>query len=237
MGQRQLMAVGEKLRSARHEQGLSLRELASRADVSASLLSQVESGKVMPSAATLYRIATALSLPVHAFFPPTTQQVDKEEDNRLQAASTQLKIMEQPLTYAALENRAPASSDIEDTQAISGPVVHPETRKVLELAGGIKWARLTPGSEEGMEFLEISYVPGYDSGPEMLYHTGREFGIVIEGEAIIELGFERYQLKPGDSIVYDSTTPHRVINTYEGRTRMLWVRFTPHTRPTRNPES
>ena len=41
-------AIGEKLRAARQSQQMSLRELASRAEVSASMLSQVETGKAYP---------------------------------------------------------------------------------------------------------------------------------------------------------------------------------------------
>lgn len=98
---------------------------------------------------------------------------------------------------------------------------------MIELMGGVTWARLTPGAEEGMEFLEVRYPPGYSSGTEMLHHTGREFGFVIEGELLLELAFERYLLKAGDSIIFDSTTPHRCSNTAAGTTRALWVRFTP----------
>src|SRR5690242_2729158 len=105
---KRLIAVGEKLRVARREQQLSLRELASRAGVSASLLSQIESGKVIPSANSLYQIATALELPVHAFFPQTSE----ESANNLPGKSDHV---EQPEykgngegkpTYAVMESRS-----------------------------------------------------------------------------------------------------------------------------------
>ena len=44
-----MLNLGEKLRAARMGQNLSLRELAARAEVSASLLSQIENGKANPS--------------------------------------------------------------------------------------------------------------------------------------------------------------------------------------------
>src|SRR5689334_14924221 len=61
------MSIGIKLRVARQQQGLSLRELAARAEVSASLLSQIETGKANPSVMSLYNIAGALDLPVDYF--------------------------------------------------------------------------------------------------------------------------------------------------------------------------
>ena len=61
--------IGEKLRAARQQQGISLRESAQRADVSASMLSQVENGRAYPSVRSMYNIAAALSVPVDVFFP------------------------------------------------------------------------------------------------------------------------------------------------------------------------
>ena len=55
--------IGKKLRAARRAQQLSLRELAGRAEVSASLLSKVENGKANPSVRSLHSIADALSIP------------------------------------------------------------------------------------------------------------------------------------------------------------------------------
>src|SRR5690242_7923826 len=62
-------AIGEKLRTVRQERQMSLRELANKADVSASMLSQIETGKVFPSVRSLYGIANALGVSVDYFFP------------------------------------------------------------------------------------------------------------------------------------------------------------------------
>src|SRR5437868_1141093 len=66
-------AIGEKLRAARQDQQMSLRELATRSEVSASMLSQVETGKAYPSVRSIYSIASALRLPVDYFFPDSGQ--------------------------------------------------------------------------------------------------------------------------------------------------------------------
>src|SRR5512140_3565362 len=62
-------AIGEKIRSVRQEHKLTLRELARKAEVSASMLSMIETGKVFPSVRSLYNIAAALSVAVDHFFP------------------------------------------------------------------------------------------------------------------------------------------------------------------------
>jgi len=41
-------------------------------------------------------------------------------------------------------------------------------------------------------------------------HNGEEFIFVLEGEMDVALGNHTDTLKPGDSIYYDSTTPHKV---------------------------
>jgi uncharacterized cupin superfamily protein len=67
------------------------------------------------------------------------------------------------------------------------------------------------------------HVPGATSGTSLSHHVGREFGLVLEGQLVVELGFERYVLQAGDSIIFDSTTPHRLTNSCSKLMRALWV--------------
>ncbi len=60
--------MGQRLRSARERQGLSLREVARRLDISASALSQIETGKSRPSVKTLYAIVSELGLSMDQLF-------------------------------------------------------------------------------------------------------------------------------------------------------------------------
>lgn len=60
--------MGTKLRRLRHEAGLTLEELAGRARVSTSLISQIERGVAEPSLGTLRGVAAALGIPVAAMF-------------------------------------------------------------------------------------------------------------------------------------------------------------------------
>ena len=57
-------ALAVNLRDHRTRQGLSLEQLAKRADVSKGMLVQIEGGKTNPSIATLCRVANALTIPV-----------------------------------------------------------------------------------------------------------------------------------------------------------------------------
>ena len=204
--------LGEKLRTIRLDQNLSLRELAAKAEVSPSLLSQIENGKANPSVRSLYSIADALSLPMDYFF--ANKNGDKRENELISdTAPGSITVSKIHAAQAAtiidkIEFKVVDESD----QESNTPVVRAHARPTIELEGGVTWARLTPDREERAEFLHIRYEVGARSGANMSRHNGREFTLILEGELLLELGFESYLLKPGDSIIFDSTTPHRLTN-------------------------
>jgi transcriptional regulator with XRE-family HTH domain len=216
-----MLDIGEKLRAARLNQNMSLRELAEKAEVSASLLSQIENSKANPSVRSLYSIAAALTLPVDYFFPDNGNQgaeIAEFTSEVSQPTPGQFRAMQDPglLDETHLfANQQPHPS--------KGPMVCQDNRATIELMGGVIWQRLTPSSEEDVEFIEISYPVGATSGRAMSHHVGRELGLVLEGELMVELGFERYVLQPGDSIAFESTMPHRMINTGQIPVRAIWV--------------
>jgi transcriptional regulator with XRE-family HTH domain len=61
------------MRAGREEAGLSVRELARRVGVSASLLSQVERGLAQPSVGTLWAVVRELGLSLDGLFAPGDQ--------------------------------------------------------------------------------------------------------------------------------------------------------------------
>jgi transcriptional regulator with XRE-family HTH domain len=224
MGERngaRTLDIGDKLRAVRAEQGLSLRDLAAKAEVSASLLSQIENGKANPSVRSLHSIADALSVSVDYFFPERAG--DGHESGSEAAGLDQLTASELRAAQAAAETESPVLGFSDRDQPRPGPFLRNSARPTIELRGGVTWARLTPGREEGIEFLQICYEVGAKSGAKMSHHVGREFGLVIEGELRVELAFERYVLRPGDSIIFDSATPHRLINSGSVPMRAIWV--------------
>jgi len=60
--------LGSRIAKVRTSQKLTLRQLAGQIDVSASLLSQIEKGRISPSLPTLRAIAQALNVPLFTFF-------------------------------------------------------------------------------------------------------------------------------------------------------------------------
>ncbi|MBX5088340.1 helix-turn-helix domain-containing protein [Rhizobium lentis] len=60
--------IGRKLRLRRTIRGLSLQDVADKADISVSLLSQIERGMATPSLKSLRQICTVLNMPVGWLF-------------------------------------------------------------------------------------------------------------------------------------------------------------------------
>jgi len=59
---------------------------------------------------------------------------------------------------------------------------------------------------------------------EMSVHEGEEFIYVIEGVAVLKIGEERFELEPGDSVYYLSTTPHQIASK-SGKATILAVLY------------
>lgn len=207
-----MIDIGKRLRAARENQNLSLRDLAARVDVSASLLSQIENGRSNPSVNTLYRIAVELSLPMDYFF--VVNQAAAEESASDRTASE-----------ARVEHVAQSNVFDDGEETVAAPVLRAPGRPAIELNGGVTWTRLTADAEQAIEFLEITYAAGAQSGERMSRHAGREFGLIVEGTLTLELSFERYEMGPGDSIIFDSETPHRLSNNGDTPVRAFWVVF------------
>jgi len=61
-------SLGERIKALRLERELQQRQLAEKAELTPSMVSQIESGRLTPSLNTLGRIAAALSVPIAALF-------------------------------------------------------------------------------------------------------------------------------------------------------------------------
>ena len=211
--------IGEKLRFARQRSRLNLRELARKADISASMLSQIETGKAYPSVRSIYDIAAALDLPVDYFFPDQT--VDQ-----LATITESSLVGDRELNASEMRDvqlNRPTDLNRPVTEAIGARILHASDRPTISLKGGVTWMRLTASAESNAEFLEVIYAVGASSGETLSHHQGREFGLILEGELIVQLGFDEHVLRPGDSIVFNSETPHRLLNHSTHPMRAVWV--------------
>jgi len=110
-------------------------------------------------------------------------------------------------------------------QLRGGLAEEPETRRVINLESGVRWERLTPHSDRDVEFLYVVYPVGAASCPEdaLMTHGGREYGYISSGTLGVRVGFEEYELGPGGSIAFDSSSPHRLWAIGEEPVHAIWV--------------
>ena len=91
------MSLGERIKKNRNEKGLSLRDLASKVDLSASFLSQIEQGKASPSIENLKKIANCLDVRVSYLIEDdevkkNTDVMRKEERHAIESLDSNTKI-------------------------------------------------------------------------------------------------------------------------------------------------
>ncbi len=105
-------------------------------------------------------------------------------------------------------------------------LVRPHQRKILETTPDVRMELLAWGNTV-MEPHLFRIKPGGGSG-ESYSHEGEEFLHVLRGQFDISLdGKEHYHLKPGDSLYFESSTPHRWKNPGRKETWLLWINTPP----------
>jgi transcriptional regulator with XRE-family HTH domain/quercetin dioxygenase-like cupin family protein len=224
--------VGTRVREERLRQKIGVRELARRVGVSASLISQVELGKASPSVGTLYAIVNELGLSLDELF----FQQGPGERGAARAKSRAAPNPEPELTAVKGVSADPEARFDPSVAELSSegrdpapwgvqPVVRHGTGKVIQLASGVRWERLAPPTPQDVDFLQVAYEPGSESCPEdsLMRHSGHEYGHVVTGRMGVTVGFDTYELGPGDSVAFDSTMPHRLFAIGNETVEAIWV--------------
>jgi transcriptional regulator with XRE-family HTH domain len=198
--------LGHRLRAAREEKNIGLRELARRLGVSPSLISQIETGKTEPSINTLFAIVSELELSVNEI-------VFEPRESASEAAS-------RPRDGAAPEEPRAA----EAPEPPDSPVQRGTSRTSISLESGVTWERLTAQPDHNVDFLLLRYPPGSESTPphSLMRHNGTEYGYVLRGRLQVSIGFDTYEIGPGDSIAFDCTQPHRFATVGEEAVEAVW---------------
>jgi transcriptional regulator with XRE-family HTH domain len=201
--EREWRVVGERLRRAREESRMSVRELSRRVDVSASHVSQVERGLASFSVRALYNVVNELGISMDSLFEEVLP-----------------------------EGEIPAPLPLDEVVAISGDtsleeagiVLRRADRPTISLSSGPRWERLTAKPELSAEFIDVIYAPALDAEPprDFVRHDGREYGVIIRGELNVQVGFGTALLEAGDSISFDSSIPHRFWNSTDHEVQAIW---------------
>jgi DNA-binding transcriptional MerR regulator/quercetin dioxygenase-like cupin family protein len=113
-----------------------------------------------------------------------------------------------------------------ETNGDAQHLVRPAQRKVLETSPNVRMELLAWGNT-AMEPHLFRIKPGGGSG-ESYAHEGEEFLHVMRGKFEIWLhSGEHYVLRTGDSLYFESSTPHRWRNPGRSEAWILWVNTPP----------
>ncbi|WP_431969826.1 helix-turn-helix domain-containing protein [Nocardia sp. bgisy134] len=194
--------IGSVLRQARLERGLSLRGLAAAAGISASQLSQIETGKSQPSVSTLYALVTHL---------------DVSLDELLGIGHGRAEGSPTPVAGSGSSERSGPSQP-------SSVVQRAADNPVLEMANGVRWEKLAVDPHGAVDALLVTYEPGAASSVDrmLMRHQGTEYAYLFSGELTLLLDFDRYSIAAGDSLCFDSTRPHLYVNEGDEPARGVW---------------
>lgn len=186
--------IGDELRRGRVSRKLSLRSVASAVGVSASLLSQVETGKTQPSVSTLYALVNHLGISLDGLMKGMSQT----------------------------EVEATDGAGYEDGH--HGIVQRRNENPLIEMENGVVWERLADGGRDDADPLMVTYEPGSSSSVEgkMMRHDALEYGVIIEGTLTLRIENEVHEIYPGDSFSFDANRLHMYENNSGKPARGIW---------------
>jgi transcriptional regulator with XRE-family HTH domain len=105
----------------------------------------------------------------------------------------------------------------------ASPVTPKASQHVVVSQAGVVRRLAHRLAEDGFEIAVNEYPPGTASAEKATHHSGREYGVLVQGSLVVELDGVEHVLKPGDAIAYDSDAPHRFINRGRTQARAVWL--------------
>jgi len=162
--------IGERIKRLRLKKSMGLVELGKHTGLSASFLSQLETGRVIPTLRNLARIAMVFSKDLSFFFESEPQSVFRIHRQKERVRLPQTGVEPPTYFFESLGYMVP------------------------DRAMDPYFAEFVP-LEQGMQ-------------PKAHMHPGFEFLYVLHGELGLHHGGLNHVLEPGDSVYFDSSTPH-----------------------------
>lgn len=175
-------AVCQRLRQARIEQGLTLEALAERSGFTKGYLSKIENGKKAPPIASLARIARAMGLELSYFF------LDPDQLG--------------------------TASDVSVDSPVS-VVYHWERKPVVRGGSAYGYDYVSLAHKKHAKHMDpfMFTFPSEINLDYFFEHPGEEFVFLLTGKVEFEFKIggklQRYVLEAGDSLYFESSTPHR----------------------------
>jgi transcriptional regulator with XRE-family HTH domain len=97
-----------------------------------------------------------------------------------------------------------------------------QDRPQLDLGPGAPRKELLHhGSSRVFEFMTIDMPPHSQSGTSS--YPSEKGGYLLEGEVVLTVGKKAATLRPGDSFLFDGTSPHDLRNPTDQPAKVLWI--------------
>lgn len=226
----------QHIRRARVSSGLSLRELGRRTGVTASLLSQIETGKSAPSFSTLTALVAELGLSLDALVCPDggrpagggleggRPEGGGPEGGRLDGSDPEGGRLNGDGVGGPPGGDGGGGGADGPDPGNGSPVVRSGERTTLYLDSGIGWERLTRGPSQLLDAHLVTYQPGATSSSDgkTMRHKGFEYAYLISGELVLTLGEHAHVLRAGDSLHFDASVEHVYRNASGSPAQGLW---------------
>jgi transcriptional regulator with XRE-family HTH domain len=104
------------------------------------------------------------------------------------------------------------------------PVVKKNERRVLKFAkSNLTYELLSPNLNRQMEMFMAKLQPGESTCNEIESHSGEEAIHILQGNMWIQVGSNEYALEKGDSIHFDSSKPHKIMNVGQAELEYISV--------------
>lgn len=122
-------------------------------------------------------------------------------------------------------------ADLFDPEAATGHrLIHGEDRPQISMAHGVRKYLISQRPLQHLEIYSGEFDPGaYTSESAYTHGDSQEIVVVIRGFLTAELDGEPVELRPGSSLEFRSSTPHRLVNGPEPA-EVLWI-ISPPTSP------
>ncbi|MEA2433937.1 MAG: hypothetical protein QOG54_1394 [Actinomycetota bacterium] len=108
-------------------------------------------------------------------------------------------------------------------QAQEEVVLSADEQAVLVMPDGVRRRIARADEKRGIELMIDEYEPGAGDDERDVHHSGFEYGVVLKGRLTVAVEGRVYELQQGDSIAYDSQSPHRIKNASRSSAVAVWV--------------
>ena len=135
--------IGWKLQAVRESRGLSMEQLADRADLKAAVIGQIESGALIPSLGPLIRIARALGVRLGTFL-----------DDQENLGPVMVRAGEQRKVMHVSDKKDPGSSDLDFFSLAANKASRHMEPFLIDIYPSSA-REITPSAHEGEEFIYV----------------------------------------------------------------------------------